>query len=241
MAVIMNSDFVEAENIFEFNLKYLMFVGLWPDENWSKFQLNLYRIYDVIIHLATLWYFGTTGIGLIKHRNDGFTMLLSNLDKNLVIYHFFSKIVCFLVKRKLLRVLINDIVDSGDKISKDRKKLMIILVIFVSVMCITVAFTFCIVAQLNFEMPVEAWLPFDPLKSKMHLFLAAQILSITLLPCMCRALAMQGLVCSLTMYICDQLIELQQRLRALTYSRENEVSMRQAFKEIVKKHMRLMG
>lgn len=233
--------FVERPNFFEFNLKYLRLLGLWSDENWSKIQLNLYKIYEIFLHLLSFWYMVTTGIGIYEHRNEGVTLLLSNLDKSLVVYHFFFKAIFFTIHRKRLRVLINDIVQSGDTISKHRKQLMIILVIFVTIMCVSVAGTFCIVAQSKFEMPVEAWVPFDHMKSKMHLALASQITTISLLPCMCRALAMQGIVCSLTMYVCDQLIELQQRLRILTYSPENENSMRQEFKEIVKKHIRILG
>lgn len=240
MAITMFSHFVERENFFEFNLKYLLLVGLWPDENWSKVQLNLYKIYEILIHLLTVWYIVITGIGIIEHKNGGVTLLLSNIDKSLVAYHFAFKAFFFTAHRKRLRVLINDIVHSGDSISKDRRQLMIILVIFVTIMCVSILGTFCVVAQLKFEMCVEAWMPFDPLKCQMHLALAAQILTGSFTPCMCRALAMQGIVCSLTMYICDQLIELQQRLRDLTYSQENEKSMRQEFKEIVKKHIRMM-
>lgn len=241
MAITMFSYFVERENFFEFNLIYLMLVGLWPDENWSKIQFNLYKIYEIFIHLQTVLFLVITGIGITEHKNGGVTLLLSNLDKSLVAYQFAVKAFFFTAHRNRLRALINDIVHSGDTISKDRRQLMIILVIFVTVMCLSVVGTFCIVAQLEFEMPVEAWMPFDPLKSQMHLALAAQILTVLLSPCMCRALAMQGIVCSLTMYICDQLIELQQRLRDLTYSQENENSMRQEFHAIVKKHIRMMG
>lgn len=241
MAVTLISDIAERGKLFEFNIKYLMLVGLWSDDNWSQIQLNLYKIYEVTIHLLSFCFLVITGIGLHEHRNDGITMLLANLDKSLVAHHFSYKAICFIANRKRLRVLINDIGHSGDTIPKDRSQLMKILVIFVSIMCLSVAGTFTVVAQLNFEMPVEAWMPFDPLKSKMHLALAAQILTTTLFPCMCRALALQGIVCSLTMYVCDQLIELQQRLRILTYSEENENSMRQELKEIIKKHIRMLG
>lgn len=241
MAVTMFSDFVKGDNFFEFNLKYLILVGLWPDEKWSKNQLYLYKIYEVFIHLLSLCYLVITGIGIIEHKNDGITLLLSNLDKSLVAHHFSYKAICFIANRTRLRALISDIVHSGDTVSKKRRQLMKFLVVFVSLMCTSVAGTFSTIAQFKFEMPVEAWFPFDPLKSKMHLAVAAQFVVIIYVPCMCRALAMQGIVCSLTMYVCEQLIELQQRLRVLTYSQENENSMRQEFKEIVKKHIRLMG
>ncbi|CAG9794827.1 unnamed protein product [Diatraea saccharalis] len=43
------------------------------------------------------------------------------------------------------------------------------------------------------------------------------------------------------MYLCDQLSELQIRLKSLNYSVENEIEIKEEFKSIIKKHIRLMG
>lgn len=241
MAITVVSDFVERANFFEFNLKYLMLVGLWPGEYWSKNQLKFYKIYEVTIQLQIFLYMVITGIGIYEHRNEGITLLLGNLDKSIVAYHFFFKTICFVANRKRLRVLIRNIVHSGDTMSKNRRQLMTVIVVVISLFCLSVVGSFSVVAQLDFEMPVEAWMPFDSKKSKMRLTIAAQILLILIFPSMCRILAMEGIVCSLAIYVCDQLIELQHRLRVLTFSHKNDNLMRQEFKEIVKKHIRLLG
>nr|XP_013189993.1 unnamed protein product [Amyelois transitella] len=59
-------------------------------------------------------------------------------------------------------------------------------------------------------------------------------------PSVLRGSAMQGLICSLIMYLCEQLEELQRRIRALKYCKENEVEMRNQFKDIIRKHVRIM-
>lgn len=237
----MISDFVKQDNFFEFNLKYLMLCGLWPYDYWSKMQLKFYRMYEIIIHVQLIVYIVITGIGLYELRNEGITTFLASLDKCLVSYHFFFKSIVFVANRERLRALVRDIVHSGDTMSKDRRRLMTILVVVISLICMSILGTFGVVPQIDFEMPVQAWMPFDPKKSRLHLTIAAQITVILLFLPMCRILAMQGIVCSLAMYMCDQLIEIQQKLRALTYNPENDNLMRQEFKEIVKKHIRLMG
>ncbi|KAI8435243.1 hypothetical protein MSG28_003592 [Choristoneura fumiferana] len=68
-----------------------------------------------------------------------------------------------------------------------------------------------------------------------------QILMITFtVPCVSRGIAMQGIVCGLVMYVCDQLVDVQERIRALVYTPESERVMREKFKDIIKKHIRLI-
>lgn len=241
MVVTMLRRFLDRAHIFEFNLIYLMLVGLWPDKSWSKVQLKLYKIYEITIHAFTIGFMVLTIIGLYEHKVDGISRFLSNLDKSLVAYQYFFKSIVFIAKRERLRELISNIVNSGDTISKDRKQLMATHVICTTILVLSVVGSFIVMQLINFDMVLDAWMPFDAFKNLMNLILASQILGILLAPSVCRALAIQGIVCSLMMYVCDQLKELQQRLKALTYSQENENSMRQEFKDIIKKHIRLMG
>lgn len=50
----------------------------------------------------------------------------------------------------------------------------------------------------------------------------------------------KGIVCSLIMYVCDQLVDVQDRIRALVYTPESETVLRERFKDIIKKHIRLV-
>ncbi|KAI5638508.1 7tm odorant receptor domain-containing protein [Phthorimaea operculella] len=130
---------------------------------------------------------------------------------------------------------------SGDVITEERKKTMFRLMIFIVGVSTSIVAFFGLIAQIKYEMIVEAWMPFDPLKNRINLILATEILALTMVvPCLYRSFAIQGLVCSLMMYVCDQLIELQENLRSLKYSPETETEMREKFKQIVKKHVRLI-
>ncbi|KPJ07903.1 Putative odorant receptor 49a [Papilio machaon] len=91
------------------------------------------------------------------------------------------------------------------------------------------------------EMIVEAWMPFDPHQNMTNYLMATQILVISFtVPCSFRSIALQGIVCSIVLYLCEQFIDLQNRIKGLEYSKANELLMRIEFKEIVKKHMRLI-
>lgn len=232
--------FQRRENFFDFNIKYLILVGLWPKPEWSSKTLLFYKIYEITLHLLSLIYLIITGIGTFQHKSE-ITIFLSNLDKSLVAYNFVLKVAMFIMNRKQLQILIDEIVNSGDQISEERKKLMSTHVIFITAAGTAIVSAFSALALYNFEMTAEAWMPFDPMKSRMNLLLAAQIVAITFVSCLYRSFAMQGIVCSIIMYICDQLIELQRRLTALEYSSENERAMREELKQIVKKHIRIIG
>ncbi|KAI8435242.1 hypothetical protein MSG28_003592 [Choristoneura fumiferana] len=59
-----------------------------------------------------------------------------------------------------------------------------------------------------------------------------QILMITFtVPCVSRGIAMQGIVCGLVMYVCDQLVDVQERIRALVYTPESERVMREKYSQ----------
>lgn len=228
-------------DFFDFNLKYLFYVGLWPREDWPPTLNWLYRIYEVTLMLFAFAFLTSTGIGMYMSKDDVITFL-TNMDKAIVAYNFTIKIVIFFFKRKHIRVLISEILHSGDKIDKNRQKLMMIHVVAISGMITTIIGSFQTFAQMKGEMVVDAWLPFDPRKNMWTVFIAGQILGVLfVVPVIYRAIAIQGIVCSIIMYMCDQLIELQGRLKALTYSVENESYMREEFKDIIRKHIRLMG
>ncbi|XP_026501462.2 odorant receptor 4-like [Vanessa tameamea] len=227
-------------DLFDFNIKYLTMVGLWPHDDWGNDKMRLYKIYEVILHIMSIAFITVTGIGTYQHKHD-ITILMTNLDKALAAYNFVAKIFFFVIKRKQLNNLIFEIRNSGDEVSLDRRNLMVIHVIMITVISTGLVTTFSMLSQFKGEMTVEAWMPFDPFKNRMSLLLAAQILAVYfVVPCLYRAFAIQGIVCSLVMYFCDQLIELQERLKGLSYSEERERIVRDEFKQIVKKHVRIM-
>lgn len=234
------TDRVCESDLFDFNLKYLYYVGLWPREDWPKYKQILYKIYEFKLHLLSITFIVITGIGTYQQRNN-VIMLMTNLDKTLVGYNFVLKIFFFVIKREKLNVLINEIKNSGDKVSDDRKTLMAIHVIFITFISTALVSAFSLLSQYKAEMTVEAWMPFDPFKDRMSLLMAAQILAICfVVPCLYRAFAMQGIVCSIIMYFCDQLLHLQGNLKKLGNTKHNEMQARKEFKYIVKKHVRLM-
>ncbi|XP_038215947.1 odorant receptor Or2-like [Zerene cesonia] len=226
------------QDFFKFNEKYLHYVGLWPKQE-SKLHATLYKIFEIILHIFAIIYVVITGIGTYQHKDDTI-LLMSNLDKTLVAYNFGLKTVFFILKRRQLKDLLSEIKYSGDRVTEDRKKFMSLHIIVITILSTAIVSAFSLLAQYKGEMTVEAWMPFDPLKCKMNLMLAGQILAVTFIPCMYRAFAMQGLVCTIIMYFCDQLDELQNRMRGLNFSVRNENVMRMEFKEIIKKHVRLM-
>uniref|UniRef100_A0A0B5CVL2 Odorant receptor n=2 Tax=Planotortrix TaxID=65025 RepID=A0A0B5CVL2_9NEOP len=230
-----------SSGIFAFNLKYLFIAGLWPSDKWAKENLFIYKIYEVSLHILGATFLIVTGIGTYRSKND-MMILLGNIDKSLAGYNLLAKVIIFLYKRKELENLISEISRSGDQISEERKKLMLIHVVVLTGMIMSIAGLFSGLAFYNNEMTIEAWMPFDPMDSKMNLMLSMQILIITFtVPCVWRGIAMQGVVVSLTMYVCDQLVDVQERLRALVYTPDSEFAMRAQFKDIIKKHIRLVG
>lgn len=225
---------VEAD-FFYFNEKCLYFVGLWPKEH-----SNMYKIYEFTLHVLAIIYVIITGIGTVSFKHE-ILILMANLDKTLVAYNFGLKIFFFVVKRGQLQKLISEIKYSGDHVTENRKKFMALHIIFITVLSTTIVSIFFFLALYHGGMTVEAWVPFDPMKSQMNLLLANQIEVLTfLIPHMYRAFAVQGIVCTIIMYFCDQLDELQARIRSLVYSVDNESAMRIEFMEIIKKHVRLM-
>lgn len=234
------SEQILHRDLFDFNLKYLTFVGLWP-ENWNRDKLFLYKIYEINLHLLSIIFIVLTGIGTYQYRDD-ITIAMTNLDKCLAAYNFIFKIFFFVLKREKLKALISEIRSSSDKISDDRKMLMGIYVIVITLLATILVGSFSLVAQLNMEMTIEAWMPFNQYENRYSLLMAAQILAICfVVPCLFRAYAIQGIVCSIIMYFCDQLDELQDGLSNLDYSEETDRLVREELKNIIKKHVRIMG
>ncbi|KAJ8709614.1 hypothetical protein PYW08_009618 [Mythimna loreyi] len=228
------------DGFFSFNLKYLFFVGLWPEKTLTRNQKFFYKIYELFIHCLTIIFLLLTGIGTYQHKDD-LVVVFSNVDKCLVVYNFFFKTIIFLIKRNELRELLDEIELSGDEVTEERKKMMANYVMLLTGMTAAVVGAFSLLALFEGTMSIEAWLPFDPMESTMKLILSLQILAFCVFPGLCRAFAMQGLVCSMIMYLCDQLIHLQRQLRSLEYVMETEMVTRMKFKKIVRKHIRLMG
>lgn len=228
-----------GNGFFAFNLKCLHYFGLWPREDWSERCTLLYRVYGMILNIMPFAFIILTAIGTYEHRND-MIILMSNLDKTLVAYNFVSKTFIFVIKRKELNILITEIKHSGDKISDERQRLMAMHVIVVTVLSTATVGAFSLLSQLKGELPVEAWIPFNVTKNQMNLFLGLQILAISFMVSLFRNFAIQGIVCSIVMYFCDQLINVQNRIKSLKFSNETEQSMRKEFNEIVKKHVRLI-
>nr|WCF43321.1 odorant receptor OR3 [Spodoptera frugiperda] len=228
------------DGFFSFNIKYLFFVGLWPEKTLTRNQKILYKIYEIFIHTLTIIFLIMAGIGTYQH-NDDLLIVLSNMDKSLVVYNFFLKTIIFLIKRDQLKDLIDEIEASGDEVTKERKKLMANYVMVITGITAAVVSAFSILALLEGAMSIEAWMPFDPMESSMNLVLSLQIIAVCVFPALCRAFAMQGLVCSMIRYLCDQLIHLQKELRSLDYVKDTEMITRMKFKMIIRKHIRLMS
>ncbi|CAH2074450.1 unnamed protein product, partial [Iphiclides podalirius] len=224
-----------SRDFFDFNLKYLFYVGLWPREDFSKRHAILYKLYEISLHVLSLIYVLTTSIGTYQHRGD-FTVLLANLDKTLVAYNFVLKVVVFVLKRKQLERLIGEIISSGDRITYQRKCLMAFHMVAITVVTTATIGAFSLLALFKMEMIVEAWMPFDPSKNLTNYLMALEILVVSFIPCSFRSIAMQGIVCSIVMYFCDQYVDLQRRIKVLEYSSINEGRMRSEFGEILKKH-----
>lgn len=237
---VLDRFYMLEDGFFSFNIKYLFFVGLWPDRDLTKNQKILYKIYEIFIYMLTITFLVLVGIGTYQKRDD-ITAVLSNVDKSLVVYNFFFKTIVFCIKREELRNLIDEIENGGDEITEERKRLMAKYVIFITLISVSVVGAFSLLALYEGEMSIEVWFPFDPLENSMNLILALQTLAFIVSPGLCRAFAMQGLVCSMIMYLCDQLINVQDELRSLEYKKEIEVMTRMKFKKIIKKHIRLMG
>nr|AGK90013.1 olfactory receptor 3 [Helicoverpa assulta] len=228
------------DGLFSFNLKYLFFVGLWPEKTLTRNQKILYKMYEHFISFLTTTFIVLAGIGTYQHKDD-LVVVFCNIDKCLVDLQFFFKTIIFFIKRNQLRDLIDEIESSGDEVTEERKKLMANYVMFITGVTAAVIGAFSLLALFEGTMSIEAWLPFDPMESLMNQILSLEILAFCVFPGPCRAFAMQGLVCSMIMYLCDQLIHLQKELRDLTYVKETEMVMRKKFKNAIRKHIRLMG
>jgi hypothetical protein len=227
-------------DFFDFNLKFLFYVGLWPDNDWDERKRWIYKIYTCTLFLLSFIYITITGIGAYLTKED-LIVFLTNMDKTIVTYNYILKIIIFCIRRNHINDLVTEILHSGDIIDEDRKNLMKHHVIVVIGVIMTITGGFQLTAQMDGEILLDAWLPFDPKKNDFTLFLASQILGgLFVIPCLCRAISIQGIVCSITMYLCDQLVDLQMRLKALDYE-DNETIKRNEFKEIIKKHIRLIG
>nr|WCC57452.1 odorant receptor 56 [Papilio glaucus] len=236
----LKGSFSREQDFFDFNLKYLFYVGLWPKKNSTRNKVLLYKFYETFLHVLSLIYVVITSIGTYQNKED-VAIFLSNLDKTLVAYNFVLKVIVFVIKRKHVEKLIEEIASSADRISNNRKCLMAFHVIIITIVTTAIIGAFSLLALFKMEMIVEAWMPFEPHKNIMNYFLAIQILVITfIVPCSFRSIAMQGIVCSIAMYLCEQFIDLQNKIKGLEYSKAHESSTRMAFKEIVKKHVRLM-
>ncbi|XP_075986578.1 putative odorant receptor 65b [Anticarsia gemmatalis] len=228
-----------GDGFFDFNLKYLFIVGLWPEEDLNETQRFFYKGYETTLHVFTVLLFIITGIGLYENRDD-LTAFLTNLDKTLVAYNFFFKTVPFVYKRDKLKELIEEIKNSGDVVTEERKQLMYKGTITITGISVVLISVFSLVAIFEGEMSIEAWMPFDPLEDRMKLILSAQILAALFLPGLFRAFAMQGLVCCLIIYLCDQLVDVQKKMRNIKYTEDGAVEVRKKFREAIKKHVRLM-
>nr|QZH55132.1 odorant receptor 36 [Achelura yunnanensis] len=240
MAFVKSRRFVApGKDFFAFNLKYLYYTGLWPNGKWSPPKQIFYGIYGTMLTIFSSIFIILASIGTYNNRDD-VTGLLTNLDKILVAYNFVIKAMIFFIKRKQIKTLIDEIIDSGDKITANRIKMMSVHVVVITMLILSIVSAFSLLAIYKNEMSIEAWMPFDPLVDKMHLILASQILAVLFLPCACRAIAIQGVVGSIIMYLCDQLFELQIRIRTLEYYPEIDSQMRDDLNEIIKKHVRLI-
>ncbi|XP_063531710.1 odorant receptor 46a-like isoform X1 [Cydia strobilella] len=230
-----------TDDFFAYNLKYLFLVGLWPDDPWAKAHPTLYKMYEYTTHVLAIIYMISSGIGTYQIKDD-VVLFMTNLDKCLVAYNFVAKVVIFVFKRRQVEILISQIINSGDQITEERKKMTLMMIIIVTGLSTSVVGAFSALALYHNEMPVEAWMPFDPMESKMNLLTATQLAAITIVvPVIWRGISMQGIVCSLIMYLCDQLVELQDRIRSLEFTSMTERAVREEFKDIIKKHVRLMG
>ncbi|RVE52788.1 hypothetical protein evm_002661 [Chilo suppressalis] len=226
----------------DFNLKCLFYAGLWPNEKWSRNKQKIYKIYEVTLFIMSFTFMFITSIGIYMAKSGDTIFFFADVDKNIVTYNYIFKIIAFFTKRNEVKTLINYIIYSGDRITDQRKKLMVTHVIVVTGMILALTGVFQILALMKGELIIVAWFPFDPMKNQWSLFLAEQLLVILFaVPCVFRAISIQGIVCSIIMYICDQLTELQSRLKNLNYSVETAAETKEELKLIIKKHIRLMG
>ncbi|KAL4711605.1 hypothetical protein ACJJTC_003622 [Scirpophaga incertulas] len=228
-------------DFLDFNLKYIYYIGLWPIKEVSNKKRFLYGLYNCLLFIFAFLFILSTGVGLYNSKNDIIFFLL-NVDKVIVSYNYILKTVVFINNRRYIRILIHDILYSGDQITDERKGMMKYFVFVVFGGSFFVAGGFQIQAQMNGELTLDTWFPFDPSKSIWLILLGNTIIgAVFLFSFNCRGLAIKGLVCSIAMYITDQLIELQKRLKSLNYTKDNETNTRKELKEIIQKHIRIIG
>ncbi|KAM3963423.1 LOW QUALITY PROTEIN: olfactory receptor 18 [Aphomia sociella] len=240
MSVTNSDDFYSpGKDYFAFNLNLLCLIGLWPKDNWTKMQKNIYSIYETVLHIFPIIYTALIIIGTY-HNIAALALFLDNLHKCIGALNFIIKYIIFTTKQKKISILINEIKYSGDKITKRCNQLMIIHVVLISSLTFFVLVIYLAVTIINREMVIKAWLPFDPSLNMRNLLIASILLISLVSPAVIRGSAMQGIVCSIIMYLCEQLIELQNRIRALAYVPGNDDEFKYQFKEIIKKHVRIM-
>nr|CUQ99402.1 Olfactory receptor 20 [Manduca sexta] len=229
-----------GDNIFEFNIKYLMLVGLWHNENWTRNQKLLYKIYDNTLDVLGLIYLTLTAIGI--HGNmDDITAALAGVDKSLVAYNFMLKIIVFHFRKHQLRKLVKEIIASGDVVPEEHKILVAKLSLATTTITTIIVTIFTGISVLAGELPAKVWLPFDTSKNFMNLLAGVQICLVTFgVPICYRGLALKCFVSTMIFYLRDQLIDLQVKFKELDNFKDAEEEVRTNFKKIVKKHIRLI-
>ncbi|KAJ0170947.1 hypothetical protein K1T71_013719 [Dendrolimus kikuchii] len=234
---VIGSIFKNNNHFLDFNIKCLLYMGLWPSETWSNNQKMLYKIYEYFLHILSMSYLVLTAVGTYNKRHD-ITIVLSNLDLTIFGYNFFFKTITFITIREKLRVLINQIIYSKDTVSELRGEMMVKIVYFTMIFTSLIIGVFAAMAVYEKKMAVEAWMPFDPLKNQMNLIMSTEILGVGVLPSSFRAFSIQGIVCSIVMYLCEHLMILQKELRSIKHV--DDANVREELKWIVKKHIQLM-
>ncbi|KAG6457235.1 odorant receptor 4 [Manduca sexta] len=229
-----------GDNIFEFNMKYLMLVGLWHSENWTRNQKLLYKIYDNTLDVLGLIYLTLTTIGIHESMDD-ITAALAGVDKSLVAYNFMLKIIVFHFRKHQLRKLVKEIIASGDVVPEEHKILVAKLSLATTIITTIIVTIFTGISVMAGELPAKVWLPFDTSKNFMNLLAGVQICLVTFgVPICYRGLALKCFVSTMIFYLRDQLIDLQVKFKELDNFKDAEEEVRTYFKKIVKKHIRLI-
>lgn len=148
MAFNLLERFRESKDFFELNLKYLFLVGLWPEKEWTKNQNFLYKVYQITLYFFSVVFLVITGVKTYQIRHDLITFL-ANIDKSIVAYNYFLKVVYFLIRREELQKLIDDIFWSGDQVKEVNKNKMINHLVLVTVFNSSVFMLFSILGKIS--------------------------------------------------------------------------------------------
>ncbi|KAG6462194.1 hypothetical protein O3G_MSEX013102 [Manduca sexta] len=217
-----------------------MLVGFWHNENWTRNQKLLYKIYDLTMHVFGITYISLSAVGIYRSRHD-LTVALAGVDKALVAYNFMFKIIVFHFRKDQLKKLVKEMIASGDVVPENHKILMAKLSLATTITSTIIVVIFTGSSMMVGDLPARVWLPFDISKSFMHLLAGVQFcLVIFAIPVCYRGLALQCFVSTLIFYLRDQLIDLQDKFKDLEYFQNVETELRRNFKKIVKKHIRLI-